>query len=286
MENDQLLDYEFFQLLDLNLEMAQESRQDRALQQLVTLRTELLQWTTQGKEIADREEAIRCLGQEVTREHLLEKLVEAALSDKAAKIETMVAVARPAIDYAFYQQLAGRIEAAERQGKAAEAQRLRALRQTVLKQTAEIDAQVQQAAEEATQFLRLLTGSEDPGSVLRANADRVDGIFLNVLMANMDATERAGQTEAAERLVRVREAVMELIQESQPPEIQLINELLSAEYPEGTQAILRTNHDRLDERLLETMALVRENLVRRGQQGTADKLSQIEGQVRVQIVGL
>jgi hypothetical protein len=285
-ENDQQIDYDFFQLLSLNLEMAQEGGQARALQQLMALRAELLQWTTQGKEIADREDAIRSLGEEVTREELLEKLVAAALADEAVKIETMVALARPVIDYLFYQQLAGRLETAEKQGQTAEAQKLRALRQTVLQQTAEMDVQVQQATDEAVQFLRLLVASDEPEAILRANADRLDGLFLNVLMASLEAAERSGQSESTKKLQRVREAVMQLVQESQPPEIQLINRLLAAEFPDESRAILRQNSDQLDERLLETMALVRENLVRRGQEDVADRLSQIEGQVRVLMAGL
>ena len=285
-ENDQQIDYEFLQLLSLNLEMAQEAGQARVFQQLMVLRTELLQWTTQGKEIADREDAIRSLGQEVTREGLLEKLTVASLADQAVKVETMVALARPVIDYVFYQQLAERIEAAERQGRTTDAQKLRALRQAVLKQTAEMDAQVQQATEEAVQFLRLLAASDEPEAILRANADRLDSLFLNVLMASIEAAERAGQTETLGQLERVREAVMHLVQESQPPEIQLVNELLAAEFPDGSKAILQRNRDQLNEKLLEVMALVRENLVRRGQDDVAERLSQIEGQVRVLLAGL
>ena len=285
-ENDRQIDYEFFQLLSLNLEMAQDGGQARAFQQLLARRAELLQWTTQGKELADREDAIRSLGQEVTREELLDKLVEAALADEAVKVETMVALARPIIDYVFYQELSGRIEAVEQQGKGGDAQRLRALRQAILKQTAEIDAQVQQATEEAAQFLRLLVASDEPEAILRANPDRVDSLFLNVLMASLDAAERAGQSEAIGRLGRVRDAVMRLIQESQPPEIQLINELLAADFPDGTRAMLERYRDQLDERLLEAMAMVRESLVRRGQEDVAGRLSQIEGQVRVLLAGL
>jgi hypothetical protein len=285
-ENDQQIDYEFFQLLSLNLEMAQDAGQARAGQQLMDLRAELLQWTTQGKELGDREDAIRSLGQEVTREELLAKLVAASLAGEAVKIETMVALARPVIDYAFYQQLAGRIEVLERQGRTEDALRLGSLRQAVLKQTAEIDAQVQQATEEAAKFLRLLIASDEPETILRANPDRVDNLFLNVLMASLDAAERAGQSEAVGRLGRARDAIMQIIQESQPPEIQLINELLATNFPEGTRAVLERSRDQLDERLLQTMALVRENLVRRSQEDVAGRLSEIEGQVRVLLAGL
>jgi len=285
-ENDLQLDYDFLQLLSLNIEMAQASGQSRAFQQLMSLRTELLQWTTQGRELAAREEAIRSLGQQVTREELLEKLVDAALASEAVKVETMVAVARPVIDYLFYQQLSERIGAVDQQGRAKDAQKLRALRESILQQTAEIDAEFQKATEDAAQFLRLLVSSEDPEPVLRANADRLDSLFLNVLMASLEAAEREGQRTTAGRLERVRDAVMRLIQESQPPELQFVNGLMAAEFPDGTRAALEANREDLDDRLLEIMAAVRENLLRRGQEDAARKLSQIEGQARVVRAGL
>jgi len=285
-ENDSQIDFDFFQLLSLNIEMAQASSQPQAFQQLMGLRGELLQWTTQGKELAAREDAIQSLGQQVTREELLAKLMEAALAGETVKVETMVALARPVIDYLFYQQLSERIGALVQQGKAQEAETLRALRQAVLEQTAEIDAEVQRATEEAAQFMRLLVSSDDPDSILRANADRVDNLFLNLLMTGLDAAEREGQGATVDRLKRVRDAVMRLIQESQPPEIQFVNTLLSADYPDGTRAILEENRDHLDDRLLEIMAAVRENLLRRGQEDTADRLSQIEGQAKVVRAGL
>jgi hypothetical protein len=80
--------------------------------------------------------------------------------------------------------------------------------------------------------------------------------------------------------------VMRLIQESQPPEIRFINQLLSSAFPDGTRALLETNRDRLDERLIEAMAMVRENLLRRDQEETANRLSQIESQAKVVLAGL
>ena len=285
-ENDAQIDFDFFQLLSINIEMAQASSQPRVFQQLMALRAELLQWTTQGRELAAREEAIQSLGQQVTREDLLERLMEAALAGETIKIETMVALARPVIDYLFYQQLSERIGALGQQGKVQDAETLRALRQAILEQTAEIDAEVQRATEEAAQFLRLLVSGDDPESILRANADRVDNLFLNLLMTSLDAAEREGQRTTVDRLGRVRDAVMRLIQESQPPEIQFVNTLLSADYPDETRAILEENRDHLDDRLLEVMAAVRENLLRRGQEDAANRLSQIEGQAKVVRAGL
>ena len=92
-ENDEQLDYEFFQILTLNIELAQANAQEEAVGQLLELRRQLLEWTTTGTQVAIREDAIRELGSELTREGLLKKLVEASQAGEDTKVETMIAVA-------------------------------------------------------------------------------------------------------------------------------------------------------------------------------------------------
>lgn len=277
-ENDAQIDYDFFQLLALNLELAQARGASPAEQQLLYLQEQLLDWTTQGKEIRAREEAIRSLGDDITREGLLEKLIEAAGAGEQVKIDTMVTVARPAIDYLFYLQLTERIESAAREGKHKEADTLKSLRETVLDVTEEIDAEMRLATEEATQFLQQLLASDDPDAGIRANPERVDDLFVSVLGTSLQSAERAGQAEVVARLNRIRDAVMQLVQESQPPEIQFINQLMTAEYPEGTRALLEENREDVNERLLEMMSVISQDLDSRGRKGTAERLNQIREQ--------
>jgi hypothetical protein len=282
-ENDPQIDYEFFRLLTLNIELAQAEGQEQAVSQLLELRAQLLRWTKAGEEIATREQTIKELGADITREELLEKIVRAALAGEQAKVETMVAVARPAIDYLFYQQLTDRIEAAERGGKAQEAETLRALRQTVLTLTAEIDAEMQQAMEETAQFLQEILESGDLEQAVRANLDQIDDLFLSVLATEIGAAERAGQPERVERLRKIGDILMKVLEESQPPEIQLINQLLAAEYPGGTQALLEENRQVIDSKFLELMQIAGQDLIKRGREEVSGRLAQIREQAAAMI---
>jgi hypothetical protein len=276
-ENDALIDYEFFQLLSLNIELAQAEGQADAVQELLALRGQLLDWTTLGQDIAAQEEAIDSLGPEITREGLLDKLVEAALADQEAKVKALVTFARPAIDYIFYQQLTARIESVQkRDGQ--QAGTLKALRETILDLTAQIDAEMEQATQESAQFLQKVLDSDDPAQMLRTNLEQVDDLFLGVLTSSLEAARRSGQTKRAEQLERVSAALAELIQESQPPEIRFINQLLTSEYPEGTRALLEENRQQLDGRLLELMQVIGADFVKRGRQDVARRLSQIREQ--------
>ena len=277
-ENDEQLDYEFFQILTLNIELAQANAQEEARGKLLELRRQLLEWTSAGREVAAREDAIRELGTEVTRESLLEKLVEAFRAGEETKVDTMIALGRPAIDYVFYQQLTARIEAEEEKAKFPEAEKLKALRERVLDVTAEVDAGLQRATEQANTLLEEILASEDLEASVRANLDQIDELTMNALALRLQAAERAGRTGEAQKLQQLGDTLMKLIQEGQPPEIQFINGLLTADYPDGTQSLLEDNRQQIDERMLELMQLVEDDLAKNGRVELAQRLAEIKKQ--------
>jgi hypothetical protein len=277
-QNDNLIDYEFFQLLGLNVQMAQAQGQDQAVQQLAVLQNQLLQWTSAGQEIAARQQAIQELGSELSREGLLDKLEAAAMAGDQTKIETMVAVARPLVDYVLYQQLAGHIEQAEQGGDADRAARLKALRETILEVSEAVDAEMEKAGEEAAALLQEIVDSEDVEQAVRESLPLIDEVFMSILASNIEAAERAGRTDDAQRLQEVGNVLMKVIQESQPAVIQFINQLLTVDYPEGSQALLEANEEMLDPELLEVMDMIHEDLVENERQELAQRLSDVRHQ--------
>lgn len=279
-ENDAVIDYEFLQLLSLNLQIAQAQGQGQegAVQQLATLRQQLLDWTSAGKEVAARQEAIRELGPQVTREELLDKLVAAEQAGDETRIETMVAVARPLVDYTFYQQLSERIEAAEAAGQQDEVGSLKSLRQKVLELTAEIDAEMQQLAQESGALLEEIAASDDVEQAVRDSLPRLDQFTMELLAERMHAAEQAGDRQRMEQLQRVADALMRVIEESQPQEIRFINELLSTDYPAGTGALLEERRALVSEELLGLMELVEKDLAEENRAELASRLAQIRQQ--------
>jgi hypothetical protein len=282
-ENDSEIDYDLLQFLTLNIELAQAGGPEDAVQQLLKLRQELLEWTTAGRDIAAREEAIRELGTEISRETLLEKLVHAALAGEKAKVETMVAIGRPAIDYVFYQQLTNRIEAASHDGKPEEAQTLKMLREDILNLTAEIDAELQRASEDATELLQQILRSDDLEQAVQANLAQIDDLFLNVLGMSLQEAEKSGQAETAEKLQKIGDTIMRLIEEMQPPEVQLINRLLATEYPVATQELLGENRPQVNPRLVEIMQMIEEDLTQNGRTEMAQRLSKVRAQAEAML---
>jgi hypothetical protein len=283
--NNAQIDYEFFQLLTLNIEMAESQRQEEAANQLLELRQQLLDWTTLGQEVAAREQAIESLGEEITREGLLARLVEAALAGEQTKVETMVTIGRPAIDYLFYQQLTARIDEAQRDGKAQEVQALKALRETILELTARLDAEVREATQQIGELLQQIVRSEDVEAAVRAHLGQIDELFLSVWASSLQAAEESGQSEYAEKLRQIGDVLMQMIDEKQPPQVRFINRLLASDYPHGTQVLLEENRPAVDAQLLEMMRLVGEDLDRSGRQEIARRLDQIRTQATLLMGG-
>ena len=277
-ENNAQIDYEFFQLLSLNIELAQRDGQDAAVQELLGLRKQLLEWSTVGQEIADRDEAIRSLGESVTREDLLARIVEAALAGEQAKVETMITVARQGIDYVFYQQLTGMIEAAAAAGDGDRVEKLKELRETILNLTAQIDAEFERANQQVEQQIQDLVNSDDPEATLRSNPSQINELFMGVLTEKLQAANQSGQAEQLAKLELIHGLVIEMLQESQPPEFRLISQLLAAEYPEGTRAILEENQELVGPPLLELMELLGTDLAEGDRADMAQHLDQIREQ--------
>jgi hypothetical protein len=260
------------------MEMVLEQGQEELTAKLKTLREQLLEWTTRGQEVGQREEALKSIGADTTREDLLDLVVEAGLAGERAKVETLVAVGRGLIDYVFYQQLTGRIDAAEAEGRSSESTKLTSLRDEILDLTAALDARVEEEARQAATFLQEVLDSNEPETLLREHPERVDPMFLEILQGNLDAAEQRGHAEVAEGLKKVRDIVVEMIEEGQPPAVRLISRLLNAEYPDETQKLLADNLDQLDPEFMEALAAIVEDLAGRGQSELSDRLKGIGDQ--------
>jgi hypothetical protein len=113
---------------------------------------------------------------------------------------------------------------------------------------------------------------------IRTNMDRVDDLFINTLALNLQSAEQSGRQEVVEKLGELRDILMKLVQESQPPEINFLNQLLSAQYPEGSLALLEENRQRVDAQLLEIMRVVGIDLKQSGRLEVAQRLADIREQ--------
>jgi hypothetical protein len=274
-EHDAELDYEFFQTLTATMETARADGKDDLVQHLLALRTRLLDLTTVGKREAARRKAIESLGEKVTQEDLLQKMIEC---EDEAQLQIYVALGRPLMDYTFFLALTEKINAAQTEGKSEEAQRLTDLRAKILEFQAKYDAEVALALQRAANLLREILQSQDRKATARKHLKEIDDTFFAILSANIAHAEEEDQKETADALRQVGDLVLELLQESAPPEIRLINQLMQAKYPKGTKKILEKNATQVTPELIEVMDFMTEDLKRGGHNEAAQRLSNIRAQ--------
>jgi hypothetical protein len=141
-QDDAKLDGEFYGLLSRLLEAALMSGDQESARRLGELQKKLLPLTTFGRQIQEQskevEAAIKELqqaGQNLTREKLLELVLNAP---NDIRLSAYVSLARQGMDYAFFQLLSERIERAQEADQA----RLVAMRERMLEMTRSIDQQI------------------------------------------------------------------------------------------------------------------------------------------------
>ncbi|MBU0704432.1 MAG: CpXC domain-containing protein [Chloroflexi bacterium] len=245
-ENDAAIDSKLFGILSINVEMTQAGGQTAALQQLLTLRNKLLELSSEGRAIKARGETVETLRSEPTREKLLELLTQATTDEHTR--ELLITLGRPLLDYPFFQSLTARIESAT---EADEKERLTALRAEVLDTRDRIDEMTRALYEERSMLLRDLLLSDDPEELMRRRFPELDQAFFNVLTSNLEEARSDNNREAFVALQAIWSLVLRLVEETLPPEIQLLNRLMAVEDKAEVEKLLQENRDLVTEQLVE-----------------------------------
>lgn len=245
------MDAEFFSLLGRLIETSMMSGDQEAARRLADLQQALLPLTAFGQELQNQakevEEAVASLrefGEGLTREKLLDLVIKAP---NDARVSALVSLARPGMDYEFFQLLSERIDRARGEGRT----RLVELRERLLELTRQVDQQMEARANQARQLVDSLVQTENIGEATMQVLPAVDEFFLQELNHQLEAARKAGDLERSGKLQKVVEVIQ---QASQPPaEVALIEELLDATDETGQRKILEANADKITPEFLDTM---------------------------------
>ena len=82
---------------------------------------------------------------------------------------------------------------------------------------------------------------------------------------------------------RQANSLLQLIQESQPPEIRFINQLVELEDPAERQAMLDESRDMVNQQLLQVIDMLSKDLEERGRAEIAQRLAAVRGQVAAMV---
>ena len=271
-EHDPELDEQFYQLAALSL----QSATDEPALAAATQRLEaVLKLSSYGKQLAAREqelraaaESLREAGEDLTREKLLELLVDANSDDR---VEAIVSLARPGLDYSFFQLLTEQIDQAEGE----ESKRLEALRQRLLELTEEIDKAQEARLARVTNLIGSIAQSDDMDEAIQAALPAIDELFMAILQANIRGAEESDDQELLSKLKEIEAKLNEAILESLPPNLRIAQEILETEDEEEAQRILDSSAELIDEQLLGALMSTSQRLEEANDKDGAERLRRL-----------
>ena len=264
-QNVALIDEQFFALFGRLAQGAMGNGQDPVAQQLIAVQKQLLEETEFGRElqesVSEMEAATKALqdaGQGLTREKLLELVIEAP---SEARIRAYVSMARGGMDYNFFQMLTEKLDAA----KGNEKTKLEGLRTKLLGFVEEIDRQMEEHLKEARAFVDKLLEQEDVAQATRANIQSFTQESVNVASQMLkDASEKNDYA----RMGKLQKMI-EVLQEASaaPPEVAFIEQLLEAPDNAAMEKMLADNEEMINEDLTNTLGGLMAQLEAQGPNG-------------------
>jgi len=242
-ENDNLVDADLFNILNRLLQTATSSGDQESVSQLEEIQNLLVVNTEFGKQIQQQSDEVQAAveslqeaGQELTRDKLVDLVIEAP---NEIRLSALVSLARPGMDYQFFQILSQRIDAAGGE----EQERLSILRDQLLELTEQIDEQVKLRTENAHQLLEQILEAEDVTQAIQQYAPEIDEFFVQAVQASLEEARKSGDLEKSAKLSHLDELIRQA--SAQPPEIEFLEELLEAEDEAARQELIEGNKDKI-----------------------------------------
>jgi hypothetical protein len=238
-----LVDADFFNLMSRLLESARLSGDQESAKSLEDLQAFLLENTDIGQEIKEQTEevqaaveSLREAGAELTRDVLLDIVIDAP-NDR--RVEILVSLARPGMDYEFFRLFTERIDRARGKGR----KRLIELRELLLDLTRKYDEEMEARALQIRELLNKLLEEENISEAAASILPVVDEMFLRVLNEEIETARKQGDIEKSAQLQKILK-VMEEASEP-PPEVALIEKLLNAPDDKTLRQLLEEHKDEI-----------------------------------------
>ena len=262
-EKEKLVDADLFNILTRLLETAAVTGDQESAHQLEEIQNILLENTEFGRQIKQQSEEVQAAvvslqeaGQELTREKLVDLMIQAP---NETRLSTLVSLARPGLDYQFYQILSQRIDEASGE----EQERLSALREQLLELSDQIDAQIELRDKQARQLLDQILQAEDMDQAIQQSAPQIDEFFLQAVQESLDVARKNGDLEISAKLNQIEELIRQA--SAQPAEIEFLEELLEAKDKATRQELLESNQEKITPEFFQMLSGLMAQVVDSGQ---------------------
>jgi hypothetical protein len=282
--HDDQIDDAFLQTLAAAAQLMQQRGDNQKYADMAALYDALVTNTTAGQRLATAaqrqgeaiewaQEKLQALGEATTHEQIVNLVLEASEDDD--RLQAIVGLAWPAMDYQFFQTFTERLEASE----GAEREKLEALRADLTELTTALEQQNRAILQQAAAVLRNIMGAQDIDEALRQHQPFIDDAFMAVLNANIQAAEQAKDVQASARLNQIYDRVVAMLQQQAPPEVRFVNALMMTDDDASAQAIIDQQAGQLDASVLEIIDVLIDDLREGGHDAPAERLVGLRAKV-------
>jgi len=251
-QEDAMIDAEFFGILNRLGEAAMMSGDQESARRLSDLQKNLMPLTTFGKEMQAQSKEVeaaiadlRAAGQGLTREKMLDLVIDAP---NEVRLSALVSLARPIMDYSFFQMLSERIDRARGDGRA----RLVELRTELLEMTQEIDQQIDAHIKQIRQLIEAILQSENIAQAMEQNLAAVDEYFMAEVSRMLDEARKNGDLEKSSKLQMIANVVQQA--SANPPEVELVEQYLETSDDQARRDFLMNHEDEITDQFLEVLS--------------------------------
>ena len=281
----ELIDRNFFALLDRLLMASNQQGQQAGVQALLQLRNQLMESTEAGRQLKTQQDKVReivsSLSQQTTREELLGKILETWQGADGQEVAVgVIGAVAPMLDYQFLMLVSAQLEQSSDEGEKAH---LTELREMILELQEQQQASQQAMMQQMQAILQDVLQAPDLTAKLREYGEVIDEGFLSVLAANIQAAQRNNSTAAAKRLQQVYDAAVGILREQMPAEMRLLNELIMAPDKAALNQLLSDNRDQLSKEFIASMQEVEGQLREAGRKEIADRLKSVRAQISLMV---
>lgn len=276
-QEEALIDETFFGLLNRLVEATVAQGDKQSAQQLALFQQELLQETKVGQEIQEKmkssQKAMEDLQEAakagLTREKLLDLFIEAP---DEIYINTLIGMVRSGLDYEFFQILSQKIETTS---ESEQKTKLSSLRDFLVEVTRQIDAQIQEEKQHASETLNKMLAEVNIEVGLEKYGNELNDFFVDAVKEALQEARKDADLEKISKLGQLNSMIEEA---SKPPaEIQFVETLLQAPDAEAIKTLLSEKPEVINDEFIQLLAnLINQTEQQGNQQALVGKLKEIQ----------
>jgi len=249
-QEDELIDESFFMILSRLFESMMMAGDKGVIQEMQSLQAMLLEHSSYGQEVqAEIEEfekareELEALGQELTRQKLIDLILDAP---NESRLQAYAQLVRQGMDYQFFQMLSDKIEAADEEERPA----LMEKRDHLLEYIEQIDRALEERVQLGRQNLETLLEADDIEAAVEQNLPAIDEYFIQALTDELQKARKQDDLERSSKLQRVMSILNDKME--RPPEYELLDDLVEkADDEKALRKMLESQADEVVQKIVE-----------------------------------